>query len=579
MTNSNRRMWFCSLTLAPCLLASAMAFAQSAATTATAAQPPVSSLDTEAFARSGQVWRSFGKDLPFASPTNWTTAGGGYFNTRFAPGEWKINRSTVGSLKPAWTLTTTGDISATPSVEGGTLYVPDWGGSLYSVDTQTGKPNWQAKLSDYTGNTNSVTRNTPAISARSIIVGDQAAGTLLAIDKKTGKLLWKTTVETNPQARITSSPVIYGNRIYVGVSSGDWGNLQPNHTFSFRGSVVAVDLNTGKKLWQFYTVPEGYTGAAVWGQVAIDPISRRLYFGTGNNYNIPQGVGNCVSNARSYRGGQLTVQDELDCMAPDNYVDSVIALNLDSGKLAWAHRLQGYDAWNLSCIVAPTNGLCPNTQASNLTGPDYDFGGAGVNLFSARRNGKLQQLVGAGQKSGIYFALDAKTGATVWSTQVGPGGTTGGVEWGTAVDPYKSQVYVAINNSSNATYTLGPANVQSHNGGSWAALDAATGKIKWQVKVPGINRVNPNVPAGGQGSLTVSPNLLYAGSMAGNMVALDTDTGATLWNYDAAGSVISSPATVDGALYWGAGYGRFNFGTPATSNQLIKFVPNGSAGR
>ncbi|NEL42985.1 MAG: PQQ-binding-like beta-propeller repeat protein, partial [Xanthomonas perforans] len=78
------------------------------------------------------------------------------------------------------------------------------------------------------------------------------------------------------------------------------------------------------------------------------------------------------------------------------------------------------------------------------------------------------------------------------------------------------------------------------NGGSWAALDAATGKIKWQVKVPGINRVNPNVPAGGQGSLTVSPNLLYAGSMAGNMVALDADTGATLWNHDATGSVISS---------------------------------------
>ncbi|PPT59760.1 PQQ-binding-like beta-propeller repeat protein [Xanthomonas arboricola] len=570
MTNSIRRLRFRSLTLIPCLLASAVAFAQAGSATA---QQSVSSLDTQAFARSGQIWRSFGNQLPFASPTSWTTAGGGYLNQRFAPGEWKINRTTVKGLKPAWTLTTTGDISATPSVEGGTLYVPDWGGTLYSVDTQTGKPNWQAKLSDYTGNANSVTRNTPAISANSIIVGDQAAGTVLAIDKKTGKLLWKTTAEANPQARITSSPVIYGNRVYVPVSSGDWGNLDPTHTFSFRGSVVALDLNTGKKVWQFYNVPEGYTGASVWGQVAIDPINRRLYFGTGNNYNIPASVGNCVSNARSYRGSELTVQDELACMAPDNYVDSVISLNLDTGKLVWADRAQGYDAWNLSCIVAPTNGLCPNTQATNLTGPDYDFGGAGVQLFTVWRDGKAQQLVGAGQKSGIYWAFDAKTGAKVWSTQVGPGGTTGGVEWGTAFDPYKSQVYVAINNSSNATYTLGPANTQSHNGGSWAALDAATGRIKWQVKVPGINRVNPNVPAGGQGSLTVSPNLLYAGSMAGNMVALDTDTGATLWNHDATGSVISSPAIVDGALYWGAGYGRFNFGTAATANQLTKFVP------
>lgn len=359
MTNPKRRLRFCSLTLVPCLLVSVVAFAQSGATTA---QQPVSSLDTEAFARSGQVWRSFGQDLPFASPTNWTTAGGGYLNSRFAPGEWKINRTTAKTLKPAWTLTTTGDISATPSVEGGTLYVPDWGGTLYSVDTQTGKPNWQAKLSDYTGNANSVTRNTPAISAKSIIVGDQVAGTLLALDKKTGKLLWKTTVEANPQARITSSPVIYGNRIYVGVSSGDWGNLAANHTFSFRGSVVAVDLNTGKKVWQFYNVPEGYTGASVWGQVAIDPINRRLYFGTGNNYNIPQGVGNCISNARSYRGSGLTVQDELNCMAPDNYVDSVISLNLDTGKLIWANRAQGYDAWNLSCIVAPTTVCAPTRR-------------------------------------------------------------------------------------------------------------------------------------------------------------------------------------------------------------------------
>jgi polyvinyl alcohol dehydrogenase (cytochrome) len=60
------------------------------------------------------------------------------------------------------------------------------------------------------------------------------------------------------------------------------------------------------------------------------------------------------------------------------------------------------------------------------------------------------------------------------------------------------------------------------------------------------------------------------------MVALDADTGATLWNHDATGSVISSPAIVDGALYWGAGYGRFNFGTAATANQLTKFVPEAS---
>ncbi|MEE7565250.1 PQQ-binding-like beta-propeller repeat protein, partial [Xanthomonas sp. Kuri4-3] len=457
----------------------------------------------------GDFWQRFGNALPYAAPYAWTSAGGGYMNSRFAPGEWLINPASVAGLKPAWSFATEGDVSATPTVEGKALYVPDWGGQLYRIDTDLGSATWKVKLADYTGNAASVSRNSPALAGDRLVLGDQAGGTVLALSKRTGALLWKTQVEAHPQARITSSPVVYGDRVYVGVSSGDWAGTTPGYRFSFRGSVSALDLKTGKLLWTFHTTPEGYTGASVWGTLAIDPQRRRVYATTGNNYSVPLEVAGCVRDAN----GDLTT--ELACMAPDNYVDSVIALDMDSGRPVWARQLQGADAWSLSCLAAPTAGICQDPQ-----GPDYDFSGGGANLFSVERDGRRQSLVGAGQKSGKYWALDADTGATVWSTQVGPGGTTGGIEWGSSFDPYKQRVYVAINNSGNASYTLAPGHTETWNAGSWAALDAATGQVVWQVKVPGINPTRPGVGAGGQGPVASSPGLVYAGSMSGAMVAL-----------------------------------------------------------
>lgn len=568
------------LALVPGLMLGAAASAQSAATApaqgangdtaASASQQGDDNGGSAGFASSfsstghGAAFGSGG--APYATRSSWENAGGGYLNTRFAPAEWQINPLNAARLKTAWTFTTQGDVSATPTVQGSALYVPDWGGQLYRIDTVLGKAVWQVKLSDLTGNANSLSRNSPAIARDSVLVGDQASGTVIAIDKNTGKLLWKTVVETNAQARITASPVVYGDRVYVGVSSGDWGGLTPGYKFSFRGSVAALDLKTGKLLWSFRTAPEGYTGASVWGTLAIDPQRRRVYATTGNNYSVPLDVASCVKNANGDKTAQLA------CLAPDNYVDSVLALDMRSGKPVWTRRLQGADAWSLSCLVAPTSGVCQEPQ-----GPDYDFSGGGANLFTVIRNGKPQALVGAGQKSGVYWAFDADSGRTVWSTQVGPGGTAGGIEWGSSVDPFKSRVYVAINNNNHTSYTLAPGNTETWNAGSWAALDAATGRIVWQVKVPGIDPIQTTFGAGGRGPLAASPGLVYAGSMSGAMTVLDAATGAMLWSFDAGGSVSSAPAIVDGAVYWGAGYSRFNFGTGV--HKLYKFVPTASRGR
>src|SRR5262249_48368436 len=137
----------------------------------------------------------------------------------------------------------------------------------------------------------------------------------------------------------------------------------------------------------------------------------------------------------------------------------------------------------------------------------WDLGGSGVNVMRLRmdrhghgwdkddrdghdRDGRgrddhdrgLRSVVGIGAKSGVYTLLDAKTGAFIWDSLVGPGGDQGGVEWGTAFDG--DRIYVPITNHHHIPYQLTQNGVTSGpfvTGGSWAALDPITGKILWQV--------------------------------------------------------------------------------------------------
>lgn len=187
------------------------------------------------------------------------------------------------------------------------------------------------------------------------------------------------------------------------------------------------------------------------------------------------------------------------------------------------------------------------------------------------------------QKSGVYWALNPDDGSVRWGTRVGPGGTLGGIEWGSATDG--SQVYVAIANNGHLSY--GPpwiantdpyapepngyplySSYPSFNGGVWSALDARTGAINWQVPVPGVD-ARSGLAALGFSAVTVANGVMYASSTAGDMVALDASNGKTLWKYTVGGlpnpaggaygaTNASAPAIVNGTLYWGAGYARFS---------------------
>ena len=90
--------------------------------------------------------------------------------------------------------------------------------------------------------------------------------------------------------------------------------------------------------------------------------------------------------------------------------------------------------------------------------------------------------MGAGQKSGMYWAADAATGEILWGTQVGPGGAEGGMQWGAATDG--TRIYVAEADSDGVVLHAGRARDQSVTYGSWAALDPQSGRIQWQTPDP-----------------------------------------------------------------------------------------------
>jgi polyvinyl alcohol dehydrogenase (cytochrome) len=483
----------------------------------------------------------------------WSSAGGDRQNSRSAAGESKISPDTVAGLTKKWQVTTGGDVSATPSVDDKQVYAPDWAGNLYAVNRSNGKVVWTTRISDYTGLPGDKARATPAVGDNAIVVGNQGplghGGAVMAINKATGALLWKTQVEDHPAAIITQSATIWGGVVYVGVASQEEllasGIAGPYDCCSFRGSMAALDLATGKVLWKTYMTPGAdYPGNAVWGSSpAIDPKRNSVYIATGNNYDVPDSVLQCVAAAGSNPAAQAA------CLPADDYFDSIVALDLTTGAVKWSTRALPFDAWTVSCIFGdPSN--CPQPS-----GPDYDFGQAPALFKVAGGPTKGRELVGVGQKSGDYWALDPDTGAVVWKTSAGPGGTAGGLQWGSAVDG--KRVYTANANSNGVSY-------QGSTAGVWSGLDAATGQVLWQTR--------PSHGGSTSGPVTTANGVVFGCSLDpdGYMYALNAATGAELWSYASGGSCLSGAAVSNGTVYWGSGYSNFGFGTP--NNQLYAFA-------
>jgi len=513
----------------------------------------------------------------------WSMSGQGITNWRFQPGEKKLSPRNVGRLKTAWVASLAGDISATPAVVDGEVYVPDWGGKIWKLDAKTGAVIWSKSVSAITGIPDtgfprSISRTSPAVVNDVVVFGSQAGAWLIALKRKTGELKWKVQLDPHPTAVVTQSPTVHKEVVYVGVASQEEAVVSFDLTYqccTFRGSMLAVSLANGKIKWKTYTtsndgVPGGYAGASVWGSSpAIDEKRRRVYVGTGNNFDAPQTVKDCVSAP----GGPY--YDMCEPQGNGNHVDAVLALDMKDGHIIWSHKLQGYDAWNVACIPPPFSVpgayelYCPQP-----TGPDYDFAQGPMLIQTA-----VGDIVAAGQKSGMFWGLNPNDGSIIWSRNAGPGSTLGGMEWGSATDGHR--IYYAVANFNFQQHVLvnPPAGTPLFTiAGFWGALDAATGAVLWQTADPNTTLSPAFNVAVDIGPVSVANGVVYVGSMAGfpgattgrpTMFALDAATGAQLWSFASGGSVNASPAIVDGTLYWGSGFSNFNLGD--ASNKLYSF--------
>ncbi|MEU7755572.1 PQQ-binding-like beta-propeller repeat protein [Micromonospora sp. NPDC049171] len=486
---------------------------------------------------------------------NWPGWQKDVLGTRFNPAEKKITQSTVGNLKLKWAFVfpdIDGANGSQPAVVDGVLYVGSRDSKFYALDAVTGATKWVFDRTPIAGpsdvNNPNPSRSGPAVSGNLVVFGDNR-GYLYALNKETGALVWQRRLSDHPATVVTSSSLIFNGKVYVGVSSSE-EQYAANDQYpccTFRGQLVSLDLNTGAVVWRHYTMPPAVqvgttpdgvaryesSGAAVWGSPVIEPISRTVYFATGNNYTGAGGDG-----------------------------DTVVAVNADTGALRWKQQMTESDSWTVGCLLPTPKPNCEGLEdGTNL---DYDFG-ATPNIFYA--NNRL--LVGIGQKSGIYHTFDARTGQVVWQQQLSipqPNGGKSGIQWGSSYDGRR--LYVA-------TWEANP--------GTLFALNPATGAIQWTTPNPsngcstgGAVAFPDNCHLAHISAVTTTPGLVYEGSTDGKFRVYNSNTGAVLWSYDtvrtftgvngetgSGGSVSGNGGAVvaNGMVYVQSGYYNF-YGIP-----------------
>lgn len=487
-------------------------------------------------------------DPPADAPI-WNGWGVDSHNTRFQSAQAAaLTIDQVRNLKLKWAFGFP-EASATygqPTSYAGKLFVGSEDGTVYALDAATGCDWWTFKAAATVKTAVSIGKH-----GNAVFFGD-TNGNVYSLSAANGTVLWKTHPEPHQAARITGSPLLVGSRLYVPISSGEEGAAaDPKYPCcTFRGSVVALDANSGKKIWQSYTIERaaqpthktasgvqfyGPSGAAVWSSPTADVKRRVIYVATGNNYSGP----------------------------PSRTSDAVIAMNMDTGKILWSRQFTPDDIWNIGC-VAEQKDNCPESR-----GDDFDFGAPP--MLRTSRNG-LDVLLLA-QKSGAVYALDPdRNGKVLWERTLGHGGPLGGIQWGGASD------------AKNAYFPLSDWDDSDPNrGGGLFALGLATGKQAWYaapVKPACVGQFGCS--AAQMAPPTVIPGVVFAGSLDGHLRAYDATDGSVIWDFDAVrdfktvngvpargGSFNGAGATaVGGMLYVNAGYNNAIGG-----NVLLAFAP------
>lgn len=497
---------------------------------------------------------------------NWENWGNGRKNDKSQDGTIIWTKS-VKDLKLKRRIPLDGDITGITTLFKGYKYTCTISGSLYAADSQDNII-WQKSISDYTGVNTSWCRTAPAIENKVLVIGVQDSGTVIAIDRTNGDMLWKELVDNHTAAIITTSMTIVNGMILGGVSSREEELAAFNYTCcSFVGSAFALDITDGRKIWLFETIPRGlnYSGAAIWGSSpSYDLCLGLVYFATGNLYTVPSYVQTCVNQTLTDNGiiGHHCINDS------NVWFETVFALNILTGDLVWARNVSGYDAWVAACIFGTNPSNCPSNP-----GPDYDFGQLPI-IFDMKHKGKNRKAVGVGQKSGVFWTFDAETGQDLWNTAIGPGSTLGGLQWGTAAS--KGMIYFALANKDQLKYHIpvkdkhGKKSNKVHCSGAWGALDVNTGEILWMTPDPlGISgddcdSPDPSSLAFELGPVTVTNDVMFAGSFSGHMYGFDIYNGDIVWSASMPNeaSINTAPSMDKNCIYFGDGYSRFGLGNP-----------------
>jgi alcohol dehydrogenase (cytochrome c) len=512
--------------------------------------------------------------------SNFLQTNGNYGQTRYFPGK-QINTSNVGKLHPAWIFQTEVKESqeTTPIVVNGVMYVTTSFDHVYALNAKTGEEYWHYKHA-----MGPVTTYCCGPNNRGVAVYDDKVylatldSQLVALNAKTGSIVWQTQI-ADPTLGYseTMAPTAVNGKILIGTNGGEYG---------IRGFVRAYDAKTGKLIWNFDTSPENSVGVwaatdaagkdlhrdiaaekaqlaktgdpyktvggGVWQNPSVDLKTNRIYF--------------VVGNPSPDLDGSVRPGDNL-------YTESLVSVDLDTGKYACHFQYIPHDLWDLD-DTSPTVLVDAKDKDGNVVPAVIHGGKTGHVYVNSRKDCSLIRFSEAMVSQDGMYTLPTAEGARMLP------GANGGVEWSVmAVNPELGLTY-AVNLHQPMTYQvqsspypggklwLGGAFkviATEESFGNVTAVDYNTGKIKWQVKTP--------LPMMG-GALTTAGGLMFTGEGNGWFRAYDAATGKVLWSFFAGAGVNAPPASysVDGKQYIVVGAGGNTQIDFKRGNNIIAFT-------
>jgi alcohol dehydrogenase (cytochrome c) len=486
-------------------------------------------------------------DLVHPPADSWLTFHGGYSGQRHTTLT-EITPENVDQLQQVWRFQThqNQQIKASPIVSGGVIYIttPD---NLWAVDARTAAELWHYQ--NHPNNAFHIGHRGAAIYKDTVYLTTPDCH-LVALNAKDGKVKWDVVIaDSNKGYWSTNAPLVVRNHVLVGVS-GDFDNLP--------GQLKSIDADTGATQWIFYSTHEpksgGATGGQMWTTGTYDPDLNLVYVGTGNPTPVLNGAARPGDNP---------------------WTCSIVALNPDTGKLVWGFQVSPHDTHDWDANEVPV-------------------------LVDANFSGTPRKLLMQASRNGYFFVLDRTNGKSLLTT---PFAT---VNWAKGIDPQgrpipdpakfpaKSGVLVAPNESGATNFRppsfdprtgLFIVSAQDgygiyffkpeHGAYGWAgadygvagraflrAIDYQTGKIVWNHPI--------GDGAGTAGVLTTETGVTFSGDVAGNVMALRSSDGTTLW-HQLIEKIGNAPITyeLDGRQYLvvGGGSSLYAFAAPAAAAQ------------